>query len=173
MSKSLDNGALTIREPYDRIFRLALLVSTAINLAVVLGWIAAEFFGSSPSNLELIAAVIAMSGSTSIVIAYGSWRAHLELRINDKRITVWVWPFRLTSIPVAQVLSSEVVKINPIRDCGRWGLKGTRRDKLIGGGGTTAVRITYTHKSGEERKLTFLTGQAEEAERRIAPEPSQ
>ena len=26
----------------------------------------------------------------------------------------------------------------------------------IGGGGTTALRITYTHKSGEEHKLTFL-----------------
>ncbi len=41
-------------------------------------------------------------------------------------------------------------------------------DRLIGGGGTTALRITYTHKSGEECKLTFLTDQAAEADQRIA-----
>ncbi len=71
-------------------------------------------------------------------------------------------------IPIDRVLNSEVVKIDPMRDYGGWGLKGTRRDKLIGGGGTSAIRITYTHKSGEERKLTFLTDQAEEVNQRIA-----
>jgi len=66
-------------------------------------------------------------------------------------------------VPIDQVLTSEVVKIDPLRDYGGWGIKGTRRDRLVGGGGTTALRITYTHESGEERKLTFLTDRAEEA----------
>jgi len=172
MSESLEKGALMIREPYDRIFRPSFLFSTAITLSVVLGWTVAEFFDSSPSNFELIAAVITLSGSTSIVIAYGLWRAHLVLRVSDERITVSVWPFRLASIPVKQVLSSEVVKIDPMRDYGGWGLKGTRRDRLIGGGGTTGMRIIYIHRSGEERRLTFLTDQAEAAERRIEPQSS-
>ncbi|MDE0066431.1 MAG: hypothetical protein OXN44_06120, partial [Acidimicrobiaceae bacterium] len=59
-----------------------------------------------------------------------------------------------------------------LRDYGGWGLKGTKRDRLIGGGGTTALRITYTHESGEERKLTFLTDRADEAQQRIAQEQS-
>ena len=60
------------------------------------------------------------------------------------------------------------MRVPKMRDYGGWGLKGSRRDRLIGGDGTTALRITYTHESGEERKLTFLTDQADDADQRIA-----
>ena len=83
------------------------------------------------------------------------------------QVTARAWPFPGTVVPIDQVLTSEVVKIDPLRDYGGWGIKGTRRDRLVGGGGTTALRITYTHESGEERKLTFLTDCADEADRRI------
>ncbi len=167
MSESLDSEVLIIREPYDRIFRWLLLISTAINLVLVLGWIIAEFLGSSLSSLQLTAAAIAMCGYTSVIIAYGSRRAYLEFRVSDKRLTVWVWPFRLTSILVTQILSSEAVEIDPKRDYGGWGLKGTRQDKLVGGRGTAGLRISYTHKSGQKCKLTILTDRAEEAIERI------
>ena len=166
MGRSSDDGPLKIREPYDPMFRAMFLVSAAIIAAMGVGFGGAEILDSSRSGLERIGAAMGMT--FGVVVAYGLWRADLELRINDERIAARAWPFPSKVVPIDQVLMTEVVKIDPMRDYGGWGLKGTRRDMLIGGGGTTALRITYTHKSGEERKLTFLTDQATDADRRIA-----
>ena len=142
--------------------RPILLLGAVIIAAMGLGFGFADVFDASRSGLERsgIAAIMILA----VVVAYGLWRADLELRNNDERIAARAWPFPSKVVPIDQVLKSEVVKIDPMRDYGGWGLKGTRRDMLIGGGGTTALRITYTHESGEERKLTFLTERAEEAD---------
>ncbi|MCY3849925.1 MAG: hypothetical protein OXF75_03860 [Acidimicrobiaceae bacterium] len=170
MSESLGNGPLMIREPYDRVFKAALLVSTAINAALVAAWVVAEILGSSPSSLVMVIAVIAMAVSSYGVIMYGQKRAYSELQIDNVQVTAGVWPRRLAVILIEQVLTSEVVEINPREDYGGWGIKGSEQDRLIGGRGTTALRITYTHTSGEQRRLTFLTDRADEAQRRIVLE---
>ena len=103
----------------------------------------------------------------AFVVSYGLCRLRLELRISEKRVAARAWPSPWTVVSIDQVLGSEVVQINPFREYGGWGIKGTVQDRLIGGRGTRALRVTYTHASGEERKLTFLTDRAEQAQQRI------
>ncbi|MCY3849927.1 MAG: hypothetical protein OXF75_03870 [Acidimicrobiaceae bacterium] len=162
MRESRDNETLKIREPYDPMFRAMFLVSAAIIAALGIGFGVADLLDSSRSGIERIGATF--GGTLGVVVAYGLWRADLELRINNTQVTARAWPFPGTVVPI---LASEVVKIDPLRDYGGWGLKGTRRDRLVGGGGTKALRITYTHESGEERKLTFLTERADQADAQI------
>lgn len=168
MSERQDNGELTIREPYDPMFRAMFLLSAAIIAAMGLGFGVAEFVDSSRSGWERLGAGFGMT--LGVVVAYGLWRLHLILRIDERRIAARAWPFPWTKIPIDHILATEVVEIDPFKDYGGWGLKGTKRDRLIGGGGTTALRITYTDELGEERKLTFLTDRADEADRRVASE---
>ena len=133
---------------------------------VICGYGVTDLYSSGESVFKVV--VAALVTVLTFVVSFGLLRLHLELRIDRKRIATRAWPFPWTVVPIDQVLASEVVQIDPLRDYGGWGLKGITQDRLIGGGGTTAVRITYTHKSGEERKLTFLTDQAEEVNQRIA-----
>ncbi len=144
------------------------LVSAAViaGFAVFSGYGVMDLHSSGESIFKVIGAAVATV--FCFVCTYGLWRADLELRIDDERIAARAWPFPSKVVPIDQVLESEVVKIDPLRDYGGWGLKGSRRDMLIGGGGTTALRITYTHESGEERKLAFLTDRAEEVDQLIA-----
>jgi len=167
MDEVLQNKTLKIRESYDPMFRAIFLVSAGA-IIVMIGFGVVDIADSTLSGLERIGVAVAMI--TGVVVAYSLWRADLILSIDGERIAARAWPFRSTVVFINQVLKSEVVTIDPLRDYGGWGLKGSRRDKLIGGGGTTALRITYLHESGEERKLTFLTERADQAERRITTE---
>ena len=139
-------------------------------IGAVCPYMVIELYSSEeePSLKVLGTALIALLMVLCFVFSYGLLRMYLELRIDDERIAARAWPFPSTVVPIDQVLKSEVVEINPMWEYGGWGIKGTKRDRLIGGGGTTAVRITYIHESGEERKLTFLTERAEEVEQFIA-----
>ncbi len=168
MDEALRNETLKIREPYDPMFRAVFLLNAGIIVAITMGFGVTDIVDSTRSGLERIGVAAAMV--TGIVVAYGLWRADLVLRVDGERIAARAWPFRSTEVSINQVLKSEVVTIDPMRDYRGWGLKGNRRDRLIGGGGTTALRVTYLHESGEERKLTFLTDRADEAERRITTE---
>ena len=143
MSGSLGNGTLRIREPYNPVGRAMFLVSAAVIavLGVICGYGVTDLYSSGESIFKVVGA--ALGTGLCFVCTYGLWRADLELRINDERIAARAWPFPSKVVPIDQVLKSEVVKIDPLRDYGGWGLKGTRRDMLIGGGGTTALRITY------------------------------
>lgn len=144
------------------------LVSAAVIavLGVICGYGVTDLYSSGESVFKVVGA--ALGTVLTFVVSFGLLRLHLELRIDRKRVAARAWPFPWTVVPIDQVLASEVVQIDPLWDYGGWGLKGTRRDLLIGGGGTTALRITYTHESGEQRKLTFLTERAEEVEQIIA-----
>ena len=106
----------------------------------------------------------------SLCFAVGILLQYLEIRIGENSVAARAWPLPSTVVCIDQVVTSEVVQINPYRDYGGWGFRGPAQDRLIGGGGTTALRITYTHEPGETRKLTFLTDRADEALQRIASE---
>ncbi len=182
MSGSLGNGPLTIRETYNRFCRVSFRVSAVMMAAIgaFCGYGAIDlyrsgessfFYSSRESSFKVMVLASLMFLCLMVlcfVFSYGLLRMYLELRIDDERIAARAWPFPSTVVPIDQVLKSEVVEINPMWEYGGWGLKGTKRDRLIGGGGTTALRITYTHESGEERKLTFLTDRAEEVDQLIA-----
>lgn len=168
MGESSGNGELTIRESYKLIWRVVFRVFAATIGAggayVCYGiW---DLYSSGESVLVVLG--LALFPVFFFVMAYGVWCLHLELRIDKMDVAARAWPSPWTRIPIDQVLASEVVEINPFKDYGGWGIKGTERDRLIGGGGTTALRITYTHTSGGERKLTFLTDRADEAVQRLA-----
>ena len=165
MDRSLRMEPWVTREPYDSVFRAIFLLNAAIIAALALGFGIAGIVDSNNSALQQLGSVVGMT--LGIAVAYGLWRADLELRINDNTVSARAWPFRSVVVPIAQVVGSEVVEIDPLRDYRGWGIKGSRQDKLIGGKGTTAIRSTYIHESGEKRKLTFLTEQAAEAERQI------
>ena len=167
MDETIQNGTMRIHESYAPMFRATFLVGAGINV-VIAGFGVTGIFDSSLADLQRIGAAVTTIGC--IAAAYILWRLDLDLRIDGDRITARAWPLRSTVIPIDQVLNTEVVQIDPMGDYGGWGLKGTNQDKLIGGGGTTALRITYLHRSGEERKLTFLTDRADKAERRITTE---
>lgn len=154
------------RESYDSVFRAIFLLNAVIIAALALGFGIAGIVDANKSGLQQLGTVAGMA--LGIAVAYGLWSAHLELRVDANTVSARAWPFRSVVVPIAQVVGSEVVEIDPFRDYKGWGIKGNRHDKLIGGKGTTAIRITYIHKSGEKRKLTFLTERADEAEQRIA-----
>ena len=170
MDELLDSETetLRIRETYNPVCRTMFLVGAVV--IAVLGAIGSygvtDLYSSGESVFKVVGAAL-VTGLT-FGVSFGLLRLHLELRIDRKRVAARAWPFPWTVVPIDQVLASEVVQIDPLWDYGGWGLKGIAQDRLIGGGGTTALRITYTHESGEERKLTFLTERAEEANQRIA-----
>ncbi len=168
MSGSLNNGELRIRETYNSFCR-AMFLLCAVMFAVcgvIAGYGVAELYSSGESDLAM--AILALLAVLCLCCAVGILRQYLELRIDDNRVAARAWPFPWTVVPIDQILTSEVVQVDPRRDYGGWGFKGLAQDRLIGGGGTTALRITYTHESGEKRKLTFLTDRADEALQRIA-----
>ncbi len=167
MDETIQSGAMRIRETYAPMFRAMFLVCAGISVAIA-GFGVTGIIDSSLADLQRIGA--AAGTIVCVAAAYILWRLDLDLRIDGERITARAWPLRSTVVPIDQVLNTEIVQIDPMGDYGGWGLKGTSQDKLIGGGGTTALRITYLHQSGEERKLTFLTDRADEAERRITAE---
>ena len=167
MDENMRTETLKIREPYDPMFRAMFLVSAVIILAII-GFGFTDAFDPKRSSLERVGVSVAIL--FGIASAYVLWRLDLELRINSERVRARAWPLRSTVVPIDQITHTEIVTIDPLGDYGGWGLKGTKRDKLIGGGGTTALRITYLHESGEERKITFLTDRAEETEQRITAE---
>lgn len=159
-----------IRERYGIVIRAIFVISAAMvaGCGVFTGYGVLDLYYSDESILEVIALAL-----TTVLTFVGSlvlWHLHLELQISEKQIAVRAWPSPWTKISIDQVLTSEVVEIDPFKDYGGWGIKGSEQDRLIGGRGTTALRITYTHESGGQRKLSFLTDRAEEANRRIASE---
>ena len=167
MDTNMRTETLKIREAYDPMFRAMFLVSAVIILAIT-GFGFMDAFDPALSNLERVGVSVAIL--LAIASAYVLWRLDLELRIRSERVTARAWPLRSTVVRIDQITHTEIVTVDPMGDYGGWGLKGTKQDKLIGGGGATALRITYLHESGEERKLTFLTDRAEEADQRITTE---
>ncbi len=170
MDELLDSGTgtLRIRETYNPVGRTMFIVMAVLiaGLGVIGGYGVTDLYSSGESVYKVV--VAALVTVLAFVVSFVLLRLHLELRIDRKRVAARAWPFPWTVVPIDQVLASEVVQIDPLWDYGGWGLKGIAQDRLIGGTGTTAVRITYTHESGEQRKLTFLTERAEEANQRIA-----
>lgn len=168
MSGSLNNAELRIRETYNSFCRAGFLFCAVVSAVcgVIAGYGVTDLYSSGESLFEIVG--VALTAVLCFCFAVGIMRLYLELRIDQDRVAARAWPFPWTVVPIDQIITSEVVQVDPRRDYGGWGFKGLAQDRLIGGGGTTALRITYTHESGEKRKLTFLTDRADEALQRIA-----
>ncbi len=97
-----------------------------------------------------------------------SWmfsRMRLELQIDDGGFTARVRPFRSLRVDARTVVSAEIVEVEPFWEFGGWWHKGLRNNRLLGGTGSTALRVTYLHHAGTREpktcRLTLLTSHAE------------
>lgn len=98
-----------------------------------------------------------------------SWmfsRMRLELQIDDGGFTARVRPFRGQRVDARAVVSAEIVEVEPFWEFGGWWHKGLRSNRLLGGTGSTALRVTYLHHAGTREpktcRLTLLTANAEQ-----------
>ena len=101
-------------------------------------------------------------------LAAGSWvfsRMRLGLQIDDGGFTARVRPFRSMRVDARAVVSAELAEVQPFSEFGGWWHKGLRRNRLLGGTGSTALRVTYLHHAGAREpktcRLTILTAHAE------------
>ncbi|WP_419854415.1 hypothetical protein [Candidatus Poriferisodalis sp.] len=99
--------------------------------------------------------------------AAASWmfsRMRLELQIDDGGFTARVRPFRGQRVDARTVVSAEIVEVEPFWEFGGWWHKGLRSNRLLGGTGSTALRVTYVHQVGAREpktcRLTLLTAHA-------------
>ena len=107
--------------------------------------------------------------SVPLVVSFvcGSWmfsRMRFELRIDDDGFTACVRPFRGQRVDARAVVSAEIVEVEPFWEFGGWWHKGLRSNRLLGGNGSTALRVTYLHHAGTREpktcRLTLLTAHA-------------
>ena len=103
-----------------------------------------------------------------VLLTSGSWvfsRMRSELQIDDAGFTARVRPFRRMRVDARAVVDAEIVEIQPFWEFGGWWHKGLRRNRLLGGTGSTALRLTYLHHAGAREpktcRLTLLTAHAE------------
>lgn len=80
------------------------------------------------------------------VFAAASWMfslMRLELRVDEHGFTARVRPFRRVRVDAEAVVDAELVEVQPFWEFGGWWDKGTRSNRLLGGTGSTALRVTY------------------------------
>lgn len=101
------------------------------------------------------------------VFAAASWRfsrMRLELQVDDRGFTVRVRPFRRVRVDAQSVVKAELVEVQPFWEFGGWWDRGLRRNRLLGGTGHTALRVTYLKGRGEREpttcRLTLLSTHA-------------
>ena len=99
--------------------------------------------------------------------AAASWmfsRMRLELQVDDCGFTARVRPFRRVRVDAQSVLHAELVEVQPFWEFGGWWDRGLRRNRLLGGTGHTALRVTYLMDRGEREpttcRLTLLSTHA-------------
>lgn len=105
-----------------------------------------------------------LSISLAAPFAAASWmfsRMRLELQIDDDGFAARVRPFRRVRVDARSVVNAEIVEVAPFGEFGGWWDKGTRSNRLLGGAGCTALRVSYRLDTGapEPRtcRLTILT----------------
>ena len=101
------------------------------------------------------------------VFAAASWmfsRMRLELQVDNCGFTARVRPFRRVRVDAQSVVQAELVEVQPFWEFGGWWDRGLRRNRLLGGSGHTALRVTYSMDKGEREpttcRLTLLSTHA-------------
>lgn len=125
----------------QRIMVASLLVLAA-GMAVLVGLVPDEDL-SGAARLWLTILV-------ALPFAAGAWAfslMRLELQIDESGFTARVRPFRRVRVDAESVLSTELVEVQPFSEFGGWWDKRSGADRLLGGTGHTALRVTYVRQS--------------------------
>lgn len=154
-----------IVERFDGSSRIAqrIFVAILLILAVGLGTLGAL----APDDDVSAALQLWISISLAAVFAAASWmfgRMRLELQVDDRGFTARVRPFRSLRVDAHSVVHAELVEVQPFSKFGGWWDKGLRSNRLLGGTGSTALRVTYLHRNGAREprtcRLTLLSTHA-------------
>lgn len=86
---------------------------------------------------------------------------HVSVTISGRQLRARLWPLSRTSVPLPSITSVRTVAVEPLGSYGGVGVKGSRRDRLLGFVGQEGAEIRYVTDSGDERRLTLLTPHAD------------
>lgn len=143
----------------QQIFVMALLVMAVGQGALI----AAVPDDDLTGNARLWVAIPLVTAFAAASLVFS--RMRLELQIDDCGFTARVRPFRGERVDCRVVVSAEIVEVEPFWEFGGWWHKGLRSNRLLGGTGSTALRVTYLHHAGTREpktcRLTLLTAHAE------------
>jgi len=155
-----------IVERFDGSSRSAkrILVAVLLVLAVGLGAVGAV----APDDDVSASVQLWVSISLAALFVAASWtfgRMQLELEIDDRGFTARVRPFRSVRVDADSVEQAELVDVQPFSEFGGWWDRGLRSNRLLGGTGQTALRITYVQRAGAREprtcRLTLLSAHAQ------------
>ncbi len=107
---------------------------------------------------------LALAGLTLATLGVPIWLVtmHVSVTISQRHLRARLWPLFRTSIPLPSITSVSRVAVEPLGSYGGVGVKGSRRDRLLGFVGQEGAEIRYVTDSGDERRLTLLTPRAAE-----------
>ncbi|WP_419920969.1 hypothetical protein [Candidatus Poriferisodalis sp.] len=143
----------------QRIFAAALLI-----MGVGLGTIAVSVPDDDLSGAgRLWVSILLVAGFVAVSWMFG--RMRLELQIDDRGFTARVRPFRRVRVDAQAVVHAELVEVQPVSEFDGWWDKGRRGNRLLGGTGQTALRVTYLEQTAAREpktcRLTLLSTHAE------------
>ena len=147
-----------ICERFDGGSRRAQRVTVASLLVLAAGL--GVFVGLVPDEDFSGAARLWFAILLALPFAAGAWvfsLMRLELKIDEHGFTARVRPFRRVRVDAQSVVSTELVDVQPFSEFGGWWDKRSGSDRLLGGTGTTALRVTYVRPtSGRDPKTCRL-----------------
>lgn len=138
----------------NRIVRFVVPASSLTAVGVALPATLAP--GSAPPGL--IALIVGMGVGVPLLLAFLPMRTTVGTRALRVRSVVWF----ARTIPVEAITSANAVRYNPIRDCGGWGLRRSRRHGLVMNvSGDRGAHVTSLDK-GREASMLIGSRRAEE-----------
>jgi hypothetical protein len=144
----------------DKVFKVVLGTSAALCLAV---GISTGVMALTDAKLTLATKIFLFVFLFCFVgLLVPVWLVTLKIRVEVTvgKVKVTFWPLESLVIEKDSIVHAEVVTIDPLRDFGGWGIKGTRANRLYALTGISAVRIKYSAK-GEERLVTCTSKNSE------------
>lgn len=153
------DSVITIEESLHPVFRqlfyiiasLCFVLGSVLGLTVAIGYTGAMLLRITVSGTMMII--------IGILFPYTLLRTRFQLIISNNKVLAQIWPFRGVEVDIYKIISVQTIEIDPLCEYGGWGVKGSARDRLLGGRGVIALRVTYADDGN--RTLTFLTSKAE------------
>ena len=157
-----DGAAVQLIERFDGPSRRAqrIFVAALLIMGVGLGVLIAAVPDDDLSGTVRLWLSISLA-APFVAAAWTFSRMRLELHVDDDGVTARVRPFRRVRLDARSVVRAELVEVEPFWEFGGWWDKGLRSNRLLGGTGSTALRVTYLFDTGAREpktcRLTLLT----------------
>ena len=147
------------------------MVASLLVLAAGMG----VFIGLVPDEDLSGAARLWLAILVALPFAAGAWAfslMRLELQIDESGFTARVRPFRRVRVDAESVVSAELVEVQPFSEFGGWWDKAPRSNRLLGGTGRTALRVTYLRPTSGRDPKTCRPAHPHHPHRRLAGRPA-